>query len=124
MTFATSKIIENLRKQVDQAAWLFACTEDGFPPEEEMDRLFPPVFSNCRNCGKQGICRSVKSYFAPIDDEVCEECFTLLRKAFRAILDNDEEMLADCEMEFSSLGIHAWVQAQEASPSTATQWKN
>jgi hypothetical protein len=112
MTFATSQIPENLREQIVQATWLLACAEDGFPPEEEIDRLFPPLFSKCQNCGQQGICRKVKSYDASDDGEVCEECFTFLRKAFRAALDDDEELFAECEILFH---------AQTVS-SDATHW--
>jgi hypothetical protein len=99
---ATFQITEDLR---EQAAWLLARTEDGFPPEEEIDRLFPPVFSKCQNCGEQGICRKVKSCFAQTDDEVCERCFTLVRKAFRAILDDAKETFADYEMEFLAQAV-------------------
>lgn len=70
--------------------------------DDEMNRLFPPVFGKCGNCGACGICREVKSRVVK-NDKRCAGCFALLREGLEALLNSDKKTLTDREMEFSAL---------------------
>ena len=70
--------------------------------DDEMNRLFPPVFGKCGNCGACGMCRRVQSLVVK-NDKLCAGCFTLLREGLEAFLNSDKKTLTDREMEFSAL---------------------